>query len=102
MRRMMWMPALGTLAALARVPAFATDGKAIYESTCKRCHDSGVMGAPKISDKAAWKNRVAQGQASLGEHAIRGFKHMPPRGGNPELSDDDVKAAIKYILQNLE
>lgn len=77
-------------------------GKTVYESTCAACHGSGVAGAPKFGDQAAWGPRVAQGAPKLHEHAIKGFQGktgmMPPKGGNTALSDADVIAAVDYIV----
>ncbi len=82
----------------------AMDGKAVYEKTCKTCHATGVMGAPKLGDKADWAARAGQGKDVLADHAIKGFKGkkgtMPPKGGNPKLSDDEVKVAIDYMLDS--
>lgn len=96
-------------AALAALPmtastAFASDGEAVYNKACKVCHDRGMAGAPKVGDAADWKNRLAQGMDTLYTHAIKGFKGekgmMPPKGGNSKLSDDEVKAAVDYMLEN--
>lgn len=80
----------------------STDGKAAY-SNCAACHDNGVLGAPKPGDKADWKSRIAQGMDTLNEHAIKGFTGkkgtMPPKGGS-SLSDDDVKAVVKYMVDS--
>ena len=66
------------------------------------CHAAGVAGAPKPGDKADWGPRIAQGSAILHKHAIEGFTGakgmMPPRGGGASLSDDDVKAAVDYMV----
>ncbi len=78
------------------------DGKKIWEGLCQACHATGVLGAPKAGDKAAWGPRIAQGEETLFKHALGGFTGkagtMPPRGGNPALSDDEVKAAAKYMI----
>ncbi|WP_131993991.1 c-type cytochrome [Dokdonella fugitiva] len=78
-----------------------TDGKTIYGNLCHSCHDTGAGGAPKISDKAAWAPRVAQGIDTLVKHAIEGFTGkagvMPARGGNPALNDEQVKATVEWI-----
>ncbi|HEC18639.1 MAG TPA: cytochrome c5 family protein [Gammaproteobacteria bacterium] len=91
----------GSLLALPLSSALA-DGKATYEKTCKMCHATGMAGAPKVGDKADWAARSKQGLDTLVQHAIKGFKGskgmMPPKGGNPGLSDADVKAAIQYML----
>ncbi len=79
-------------------------GKAVYAKSCMACHSAGVAGAPKISDAAAWEPRVAQGMDTLNEHAIKGFTGssgvMPPKGGFAALSDDDVKAAVAYMVSS--
>lgn len=74
------------------------DGKGTYTASCSACHATGAAGAPKLGDKGAWKNRIAQGNDTLFDHAISGFKGMPAKGGNASLSDDAVKAAVKYMV----
>ncbi|HET9338802.1 MAG TPA: c-type cytochrome, partial [Casimicrobiaceae bacterium] len=73
----------------------------VYEGMCIACHGAGVAGAPKLGDKAAWAPRLAQGAATLHDHAIKGFQGkagvMPPKGGNAALSDADVKAAVDFM-----
>lgn len=87
----------------AAVPVAATkvDGKGLYESTCIACHGAGVAGAPKVGDKAAWAPIIAQGDAVLYDRAIHGYTGklgvMPPKGGST-ASDDDVKAAVDYMV----
>ena len=86
----------------APVPGKAADagaaGKATYDAACVVCHGTGVAGAPKIGDKAAWAPRVAQGKDALHASALKGKGAMPPKGGNPALADADVKAAVDYML----
>ncbi len=74
------------------------DGKTVYNTVCAGCHGAGVMGAPKFGDKGAWAPRIGQGMATLTNHAINGFKGMPARGGAASLSDDEVKAAVQYMV----
>lgn len=76
----------------------ANAGEKTYQSTCMACHGSGVMGAPKLGDKAAWAPRLAQGKDTLYAHAIAGIRAMPAKGGNAGLSDADVKAAVDHML----
>lgn len=78
--------------------AAAVDGKAIYEKTCAVCHVAGVAGAPKTGDKAAWAPRVKQGMDALYASTIKGKGAMPPKGGAAQLSDDQVKAAVEYLV----
>lgn len=74
------------------------DGKTVYNTVCAGCHGAGVMGAPKMGDKGAWAGRIGQGMATLNSHAINGFKGMPARGGAASLSDDEVKAAVQFMV----
>lgn len=65
---------------------------------CISCHGSGVLGAPRIDSRAQWQPRVDQGFDVLLHHTVEGFKSMPPRGGNPSLSDAELKRAVAYML----
>lgn len=82
------------------------DGKATYTQICSVCHGAGVAGAPKLGDKPAWAARIAQGNATLFEHAIKGFQGkagvMPAKGGNPALGDANVKAAVDYMVSQVK
>jgi cytochrome c5 len=82
--------------------ASSDPGKATYDKVCFACHAQGIAGAPKHGDVAAWEPRIAQGRDTLIKHVIDGFTGqsgmMPPRGGNPSLSDADIGAAVDYIL----
>ena len=91
-------------AAPAAEPAMAenTIGKGVYNKTCALCHAAGVAGSPKPGDQADWGPRIAQGNDTLYKHAIEGFTGakgmMPARGGGATLSDDEVKAAVDYMV----
>jgi len=71
----------------------------VYNTACMACHSSGAAGAPKIGDIADWSPRIAQGNDVLFEHATKGFKGMPPRGGSSQLSDEDISAAVTYMVE---
>jgi cytochrome c5 len=73
-------------------------GKKVFDSVCTACHGTGVAGAPKFGDKAAWAPRIATGKETLYNAALHGLRAMPPKGGNPSLSDADVKAAVDYMV----
>jgi cytochrome c5 len=96
------MKALFTVLALSAVASFAhaADGKAIYNQTCAMCHQEGLMNAPKFGDKAAWEPRLKTGHAALLHVALNGKPNTPmiPRGGNPKLSDEEIGAALDYML----
>lgn len=83
-----------------------TDGKVIYDQLCGACHKSGVSGAPKMDDKADWAPRVAQGVDTLVKHATEGFTGkkgvMPARGGNPSLNDEQVKATVHWMIDQVK
>jgi cytochrome c oxidase subunit 4 len=73
-------------------------GKKVYEETCSRCHGTGLFGAPQKGNKIAWEARAKKGLNTLISHAVNGFKDMPPKGGNPGLSTNDVGSDIIYML----
>ena len=79
------------------------DGKKVYDTVCMVCHTTGAAGAPKLGDKAAWSSRVAQGMDVLHQHALKGFMGgagmMPPKGGRTDLSDEEVMAAVDYMVE---
>jgi cytochrome c5 len=94
-------PAPAPSAAPVIAQASAADlvkGEKIYTATCLACHGAGVLGAPKFADKAAWQPRLAKGHNVLQANALNGFNMMPAKGGNAMLKDDDVKAAVDYML----
>jgi len=74
-------------------------GEDIYSAVCAACHGTGAAGAPKLDDKAAWSGRLTQGVDVLYQHAINGKGAMPPKGGRTDLSDDDIKMAVDYMLE---
>jgi len=84
----------------------AADGKAIYEANCKSCHEQGVDGAPALSNKKEWQSRLEKGIDGLVEIAIIGIQGyggtMPPRGGNPNLTDEEIKAAVTYMFEQVK
>jgi cytochrome c5 len=90
----------GAVAPAAAAAAGPLDGKAIYDQACFACHGTGAAGAPKLGDGGAWSARIGQGMDTLYDHALNGFKGMPPRGGRADLDDESVKAAVKYLVDN--
>jgi cytochrome c5 len=76
-------------------------GQQVFAQVCKTCHETGLAGAPKAGDKAAWAPRIAEGENTLVQHAIAGYQGktgvMPPKGGNPDLTDDEVHRAVVYL-----
>ena len=78
--------------------ADAPDGKAVYDRSCSACHATGAAGAPKLGDATAWAPRVKTGAAALFASATKGKGVMPPRGGNPALTDAEIKAVVAYMI----
>lgn len=73
-------------------------GEQVYNGACTACHGTGAAGAPKLGDVAAWAPRIAQGNATLVKHAIEGLNMMPPKGMCTDCSDDEIKAAVEYMV----
>ena len=77
-------------------------GKSVYDKACFICHTTGVTGAPKPGDADNWAPRIAKGLDTLYSNAIKGFQGetgiMPPKGGNLLLSNEDVIAAVDYLV----
>lgn len=72
----------------------------VYSSVCAACHDAGVAGAPKIDDGDEWRSRFDEkGLETLVSHSINGFQGMPARGGNPNLSDEELADTVAYMLE---
>ncbi|MFC2991825.1 c-type cytochrome [Halomonas tibetensis] len=78
------------------------DGEAIYNQACMACHMTGAAGAPIKGDADAWGARLEQGMETLYDHSINGFNAMPAKGGNMSLSDDDVKAAVDFMVDAVQ
>lgn len=86
------------------VAAVATErapltGEQVVQRVCAGCHTAGVLNAPKTGDTAAWQARLAQGFEVLVKHSIEGFNQMPARGGDRSLSDDEIRASVKTLLE---
>ena len=101
-----FVPPTAASAAATTTTATATQvsadaGEKLFGSVCTTCHTAGLMGAPKLADKAAWAPRIAQGKDTLYKHAIGGYQGksgvMPAKGGS-QASDDEVKAAVDYMV----
>lgn len=97
-------PSASPVAAAPAAPAAPENevGKKVFGQVCSMCHASGAAGSPKPGDKADWGPRIAQGNDVLYKHALEGFTGakgmMPARGGNATLKDDEVKAAVDYMV----
>ena len=74
------------------------DGKAVYDKVCFACHQVSVAGSPKLGDKAAWAPRLQQGMDALVQSVIKGKGAMPPKAGNPALTDAEIRAAVEFMV----
>lgn len=96
-------PAPAAAATSNAVPDLAT-GEKVYKSTCSICHKSGLRGAPRMGSKQDWESRLAQGKEILYDRAINGYRgkkgNMPSRGSNVRLSENEVKAAVEYMIEH--
>jgi cytochrome c5 len=72
-------------------------GEEVFKATCATCHQTGVAGAPKVGDKAAWAKLVKAPLSTLLKDAVNGIRAMPARGGNPSLSDLEMARAIVFM-----
>ena len=93
--------AAATTTTATATPVSADAGEKLFGSVCATCHTAGLMGAPKLGDKADWAPRIAQGKDTLYKNAIVGYQGksgvMPARGGS-QASDEEVKAAVDYMV----
>ena len=80
----------------------AVDGKQVYNAACVACHGAGIAGAPRVGDSDAWADRIGTGLENMVANAINGFQGsqgmMPAKGGNPSLSDEEIEAAVEYMV----
>ena len=93
-------PATGIVHATLALP---TSGEEAFRSVCSACHATGVAGAPRVGDHAAWGPRIAKGTALLYEHALKGFSGasgvMLPKGGRADLPDELVRQTVEYMIK---
>jgi cytochrome c5 len=80
----------------------AKAGASVYNASCATCHKTGMMGAPKVGDKAAWASYIKEGMDVMVSKSIKGFKgakgQMPAKGGNAKLTDQQVGDAVAYMV----
>lgn len=81
----------------ASAPRVEKEGKQVFDEVCTACHTPGALGAPKFGNKTDWAPRIKQGYDTLIKHAEEGIRQMPPRGGNPDLSDIEIARAVAYM-----
>ncbi len=87
-------------AAAVEVASGPRSGEDVYSSKCIACHGSGAAGAPKLGDAGDWSARLGKGTDTLYTNAIAGFQGMPAKGLCFDCSDDEIKAAVDYMVSN--
>ena len=75
------------------------EGKRIYQQYCQACHNGAYPGAPKVGDKATWQPLIKKGMDVLILNSINGINNMPPRGSCAKCNAAEVKAAVKYMVE---
>lgn len=89
-------------AAASAAAAGPRSGADIYNQACVACHGAGVLGAPKLNDAADWQPRLDEkGFDTVWQNAIDGINAMPPMGTCGDCSNDDIKAAIEYMIEGI-
>jgi cytochrome c5 len=82
-------------------PQGTLSGEQVYQTVCKTCHEAGLIGAPKMGDRAAWAPRIKKGVDALFASAVKGTsKGMPPKGGDQDLSDVEVQRGVVYMANH--
>jgi cytochrome c5 len=84
--------------AAAPVADVVVDGGAVYAGLCKTCHEAGVAGAPVTKSDQFGARLAEKGLDTLVQDAINGLNAMPPRGGYPALTDEQIRAAVEFML----
>jgi len=100
-RNPLFAAAIGALCGIAQAatPEDRT-GEQVVQMRCVSCHGTGVNGAPRIGDRAAWVPRMKLGLDNVVRSAIKGHGMMPPRGGMAELTDPEIRAAVTYMFNS--
>ena len=92
------MLAFGLLGCGAKEPEKPSNGELVFQGTCRVCHAQGINGAPIYGNKKMWGKRLPQGIPTLIEHATNGYGLMPAKGGNTDLTEQDISDAVHYMV----
>ncbi len=92
----------GTKPAAPSIPPELAEAQQLWSKNCQVCHLNGLGGAPVVGDKKAWASRIAKGESTLIENAVKGFTGeegiMPPKGGATQLSDQQIADIVKFMV----
>ncbi len=92
------LTALVLILGINSTPALAASGEEVFGRTCRSCHVMGIAGAPVIGDKRAWDSRIRKGVDGLLDTVLAGKAPMPPLGGCIECTENDLRAAVQYMV----
>jgi len=92
------VPTAAAPSAAGAVVAAAFNPEAVYQSVCQSCHAAGLLEAPRLDDTAEWQKRLASGVDNVYKMAIQGVGNMPAKGGRVDISDDNFKKVVDYML----
>lgn len=94
-------PVAEVVAAAEKIVAKTKSGEQVYMASCQSCHASGAANSPKFADKAAWQPRIAKGVDALYASALNGVPGtaMMPKGTCAACSEEELKAAVDYIIE---
>jgi cytochrome c5 len=93
-------PEAEVVVAPVAVAGVVRTGAEVVQAACAACHVSGMLNAPMIGNKEQWAPRIALGYETLTKHAIEGIRSMPARGGNADLTDDEVASAVAEMANS--
>jgi len=91
---------LGFVVSLSLSATAGRTGQQVYESICRTCHGTGLSGAPRFGDKIWVQLEKKEGLKELVKDAIKGERAMPPKGGCADCTDEEVRAAVKYLIDS--
>lgn len=98
------VPPYSTLRDLPKVDPNAkgavSEAEKLYEKSCSVCHKTDAMGAPPVGNKDAWAAVMQKGMDKVVHNAIHGTGGMPPKGGAMNLSDDQIKDIVKFMVES--
>ncbi len=95
-------PCASEVVAAADTSSGPRSGEDVYNASCTACHGTGVAGAPKFGDVAAWEPHIAKGIDALHTNAVSGINAMPPKGTCADCSDEEVHAAVDYLVEAVQ
>lgn len=85
----------------AAEPVATSQGKKTYDAVCNVCHGAGIADAPKLGNVEDWATRITQEKSAIYKHALEGLNGMPAKGGRADMSDEQITAAVDYMLSTL-